>query len=965
MTEQNKHQKVATRRCARNGGYTLIEMAIAITIVGLLIAPAAAVYSNWLQHQKQQTTLTNVSDLLSALQSYRAKNGSFPCPSGLNVARTNANYGAPVNCSYAAMGAAAVGACQASGVCIEQSARTVFPIPPKAPATLAYQQRVIVGAIPFRVLQIPEKKAYDGYGSRLVYVLTLSMGDPDYVNSANGAITIKDPTLARQLVNPADSAVFAVFSPGPDRVGGWNADGVEFSRCVGAVGADVTNCNKGFEGGVASVNALLVDGYATTAPGAAHFDDYMAYFQSQADPLWRIIPNTQNIQDLTDKSVGIGLTPASGILDVTDAASVASPNQKLSDGVTNNTDALLVYGTSAAGNAGAIQADRICDATGANCFDPTVIGGDNTVAGKGMKCTVARTYMSGIDGATGTGQNGADCSVIEVRCSGTTPLMNGFNADGTPNCIGFGCTGAITTSCGNSVTPTGGPFVNGQIVSLTNLNSATNGCVSEQWTCTNGTWTGPTNRTNFSPTNYCSFSSTCSDPGCDCTVLHGPTYVNNPPTSYCTKQFCTTCGGGGITTVTADNCGCKSPDVTNPACPAPFTGGTYTQTITYAGAGCTGTTTNDFSTCQCNLPTPVVTNVACPAGFNNGNAAVQTCNLDTTTCTYNCTTDNSACQCITQADIVDTQNCVAPATGTYTTTQTFINAPGVQCGYGPPSTVYNCMCPADAPGGPAACPGPWTGGTYTWTDHYTLNNPTCDVSQQNPDFSGCQCNLPTLNNSAPCGPGYNFGGIAQTMDRDLTQPNTCVYGGWVNVPGGNTCACNAQPPTTQPCGSCASLPGGSWTGTQICDVAFNSTAGPPSPPNCAYGNPTNPHGCVCDTTTQFPCSPGTQDCSLGAGYGLDCYTQVNPTGHYTNSNSPPTQCTAGSCQTDTAGRCDPIPFKWKLGSGTGNFFNPKVGLPTEGEACSCQDHRDTINGATQFCFKNDVNNFERFFCTCQ
>jgi hypothetical protein len=103
----------------------------------------------------------------------------------------------------------------------------------------------------------------------------------------------------------------------------------------------------------------------------------------------------------------------------------------------------------------------------------------------------------------------------------------------------------------------------------------------------------------------------------------------------------------------------------------------------------------------------------------------------------------------------------------------------------------------------------------------------------------------------------------------------------------------------------------------------------------------------------------------------ECFNTIQPTGHYTNSLSG-ANCSQGSCQTDTAGRCDPVPFKWKLGGGTGQFFTPKVGLPTEGDDCSanaitgdCTDHVNTENGVNQYCFKNDQYDHQKYFCTCQ
>ncbi len=204
-------KKIRTERHLRKKGYTLIEMAVSMMVVGLIAAPAMSIYSNYTKTQKRLTTVQNIESVLSSIQTYRQKNGLFPCPAPLNVARGTASYGQDM-CQWPTPAAPtltatapATGAC-ASGICVEASTRVAVP------AFTAFQQRVVEGAIPFRELQIDEKLTYDGYGSRLIYAVTQSMDNITTLNSANGAISIH-AAGGSSLINPADLGRFCRSQP--------------------------------------------------------------------------------------------------------------------------------------------------------------------------------------------------------------------------------------------------------------------------------------------------------------------------------------------------------------------------------------------------------------------------------------------------------------------------------------------------------------------------------------------------------------------------------------------------------------------------------------------------------------------------------------------------------------------------------------------------------------------------------
>src|SRR5690606_32559964 len=66
-------------------GFTLVEVAISLIILGCLIAPLVMLYNNYLREKKVETTYKNVQSAVDAVQRFRQLNGHYPCPAPLNV----------------------------------------------------------------------------------------------------------------------------------------------------------------------------------------------------------------------------------------------------------------------------------------------------------------------------------------------------------------------------------------------------------------------------------------------------------------------------------------------------------------------------------------------------------------------------------------------------------------------------------------------------------------------------------------------------------------------------------------------------------------------------------------------------------------------------------------------------------------------------------------------------------------
>ncbi len=314
-------------------------------------------------------------------------------------------------------------------------------------------------------------------------------------------------------------------------------------------------------------------------------------FPEHTDPLWRYTTTSSNdIQDLTQSGVGVGLasgtTPAA-TLDITSTGSCnASVDFSRGNGF------LIVYGGTAAGNAGQINTTKICDTSGANCFVPS------TIASGSLKCPAGQ-IMSGIS------NNAAIClTKANILCPAATPVLNGFNSNGTPNCVAApnaGCTAnpayaVPAPACGGATISL--PALNDtQTTSVFTVNAATNGCRQIQMKCNAGTW-AVNSDTNSS---LCSFTSTSQPVACNCASVAGESA--SPARARACNGVCAR-PDKGAPVYTTTGCTCPGGEVdTTGTCSFPFTG-TYTiKTIYQAGTCSVLSQTNTSATdCTCAAP---------------------------------------------------------------------------------------------------------------------------------------------------------------------------------------------------------------------------------------------------------------------------------------------------------------------------------------------------------------------------
>lgn len=465
----------------KQSGFTLIELAISTMIVGILLAGILVSYGIWVEKKNLDRTADNVEQVAWAVSAYRSANGRYPCPAPLDAARTSAGYGLQTDCSSAAV---APGSCSGAGnkYCVANSMRGTIALDhdyDSSTPTINVTPKVRIGTIPFRELNLPEEYAYDAYGDRIIYAVTENLA---YINDANhpkaGGVEIiykdnyaTDTTKSR--LETSGTANFVVFSPGPDRIGGYNMDGrLAPTPCVETT-SDGRNCD--FNDG-SGFDATFFISEAVEATGNDKHDDVGVFQLPLNMPLWA--RSSDDPEDIY--SIKSDLNPQGKVgsdylynfyVDPARPSYVTSAYDNTRLWVGGN---IKVQSNGA--NSGQVQSFENCDRKGENCFKPEIIGG------AGIKCSNNDQPMKGVRAGD------ADCAEdtdLVLECPGEQVVQTITN--GELVCADLPCKATQVTSCGeNFILP-----VSESGLSYNFSAGDVYKCSKGAFTCTSGIWVGP------------------------------------------------------------------------------------------------------------------------------------------------------------------------------------------------------------------------------------------------------------------------------------------------------------------------------------------------------------------------------------------------------------------------------------------------------------------------------------------
>lgn len=354
-------------------GFTLIEIAIVLIIVGILIVPLMRMYHIYKQDRLWNETKSNVVLAQAALTNFYFDNFRYPCPADPTLGPGDLNYGKE-DCA---------GVTATTGRDADRDSTN---------------DGVLVGALPFADIGISQHEMQDGWNRKLGYAVTTRLTNMMTFDDRLGAVLMVDENNVDLIPPPAapapaSAAHLSVYSHGEDGRGAYTVSGALYRACAGAgVSADRENCDN--DGTIMQSRRGL-----SMALTSQYYDDYADYMMSTTSALWSQIPSTPDIMNRNTGNIGINTNAPSERLDVVG-------NIRAS---------------------GEIHSNDICNAAGGDCFPAEAIGGTSGI----IRCPLGQA-MTGISNAN---EQCATISFPSTVPAVTCPnYVRGINSDGSLEC---------------------------------------------------------------------------------------------------------------------------------------------------------------------------------------------------------------------------------------------------------------------------------------------------------------------------------------------------------------------------------------------------------------------------------------------------------------------------------------------------------------------------------------------------
>jgi len=252
MSKRNKRN--------RSAGFTLIEMAVVLTILALSAAGGMTILSKAIRAQKTDDTYDKMEYIMSAIEEYVTENGHLPCPTstqdGLGEEESGFGIGSGTNnCSAIPGGFSGVG-------------------------------NIVRGFVPVYTLKISPDYLYDGWNRRFSYIVDEDLTSAAGFSTDTGSIAVMNE--ADIVLTGGELAAVLIISHGErghgaHRLKGSNPTQIDDGLTPPNYEEENGNENSLFDTTFRDVPHRNIDG--GTDETDEPFDDYLIYrTQWQLDP---------------------------------------------------------------------------------------------------------------------------------------------------------------------------------------------------------------------------------------------------------------------------------------------------------------------------------------------------------------------------------------------------------------------------------------------------------------------------------------------------------------------------------------------------------------------------------------------------------------------------------------------------------------------------------------------------------
>jgi len=278
---------VHERRPTTSAGFTLVEIAVVIVVLGFLLAMIAGIATALIGQQRREMTRQRMAGVETALALFVSQNKRLPCPADGRLAGNAVGAGAEARVG---------GACQTVG------------------GTANSQTH---GVVPWQSLGLAEQDVTDGWGSRITYRVApelvadnamdftacdpggtglLSGGvcnaacsagtfpgscTPPSAYTAGKGLKIRNIASATLIMDPAAApstgAAYVAISHGENRDGAYSNDGTLQSGTPASGTLEAANnaANVAFVNATSAATTAFVDDFPVYVAGTGHFDDVL------------------------------------------------------------------------------------------------------------------------------------------------------------------------------------------------------------------------------------------------------------------------------------------------------------------------------------------------------------------------------------------------------------------------------------------------------------------------------------------------------------------------------------------------------------------------------------------------------------------------------------------------------------------------------------------------------------------